>query len=70
MPENSADYSQEIDNGKNLRSVICKFCTSIILTPSTASFSSFEVSNMKVGSSGYKVVKYCTHCFVYSLICL
>ncbi|GJQ76442.1 hypothetical protein Trydic_g2155 [Trypoxylus dichotomus] len=42
MPENTIDYSHEIDNGKNVRSVTCKYCTSVILTPSSASISYFE----------------------------
>ncbi|KRT80976.1 hypothetical protein AMK59_5037 [Oryctes borbonicus] len=42
MPENSTDYAHEIDNGRNLRSVICKYCTSVILTPLSASISYFE----------------------------
>lgn len=43
MPDCSSNYDAEIEDGQNKRTVKCKFCSSVILTPSTASFSSFEV---------------------------
>ncbi|KAJ8971155.1 hypothetical protein NQ314_000853 [Rhamnusium bicolor] len=42
MPDCSENYESEISEGKNLRNVKCKYCTSVILTPSTACFTSFE----------------------------
>lgn len=43
MPDCSSNYDAEIEDGQNKRTVKCKFCSSVILTPSTASFSSFQV---------------------------
>nr|XP_022899837.1 guanine nucleotide exchange factor MSS4 homolog [Onthophagus taurus] len=42
MPEQIEDFTDEIKNGKNARSVTCKFCSSIILQPATADISNFE----------------------------
>ncbi|XP_023015506.2 RAB interacting factor STRAT [Leptinotarsa decemlineata] len=42
MPDCNSNYESEINDGKNARNVKCKFCSSTILTPSTASFTSFE----------------------------
>lgn len=44
MPDCSENYESEISEGRNSRNVKCKFCGSVILTPSTATFTSFEVS--------------------------
>lgn len=43
MPDCSANYESEIEEGQNKRTIKCQFCSSVILTPSTASFISFEV---------------------------
>lgn len=46
MPDNNTEYYEnEVSEGKNLRSVKCKYCSSVILTPASASFTSFEVRN-------------------------
>ncbi|EFA07674.2 guanine nucleotide exchange factor MSS4 [Tribolium castaneum] len=42
MPVCSENYESEIAEGRNCRSVKCKFCGSVILSPSTATFASFE----------------------------
>ncbi|KAL1514093.1 hypothetical protein ABEB36_003412 [Hypothenemus hampei] len=42
MPDCSATYETEVEEGQNKRVVKCKFCSSIILTPTTAAFSTFE----------------------------
>ncbi|KAJ8962503.1 hypothetical protein NQ318_000893 [Aromia moschata] len=42
MPDCNENYGSEIYEGKNLRSVKCKFCNSVILTPGTATFTTFE----------------------------
>ena len=44
MPDCSENYENEILDGRNFRSVKCKFCDSVILSPSSATFTSFEVS--------------------------
>jgi hypothetical protein len=44
MPDCSENYESEISDGRNFRSVKCKFCSSVILSPSSATFTSFEVS--------------------------
>ncbi|XP_017776107.1 PREDICTED: guanine nucleotide exchange factor MSS4 homolog [Nicrophorus vespilloides] len=36
------DFSQEIQDGKNVRTIKCKYCTSVILTPSTANFTQLQ----------------------------
>lgn len=43
MPGCKENYENEISEGQNLRNVKCKFCGSVILTPSTATFTTFEV---------------------------
>ncbi|XP_066262458.1 guanine nucleotide exchange factor MSS4 homolog [Euwallacea similis] len=42
MPDCSPNYDSEIEEGQNKRSIKCKFCSSVILTPVTASFTSIE----------------------------
>ncbi|CAG9838252.1 unnamed protein product [Diabrotica balteata] len=42
MPDCSENFEKEISDGKNARSIKCKYCNSVILTPLCASFSSFE----------------------------
>ncbi|XP_076268758.1 RAB interacting factor STRAT [Rhynchophorus ferrugineus] len=42
MPDCSENFESEIDDGKNKRLVKCKYCSSVILTPASATFSSFE----------------------------
>ncbi|CAH1110746.1 unnamed protein product [Psylliodes chrysocephalus] len=42
MPDCSENYEKEISDGKNARNIKCKYCNSVILTPSTAAFTSFE----------------------------
>ncbi|KAJ8977954.1 hypothetical protein NQ317_008146 [Molorchus minor] len=42
MPDCNENYQNEISDGKNLRNVTCKYCESVILTPNSASFTSFE----------------------------
>lgn len=43
MPDCNENYESEIENGKNIRSVKCRYCNSTILTPETALFETFEV---------------------------
>lgn len=43
MPDCSENYESEIENGRNIRSVKCKYCNSTVLTPHTAVFDTFEV---------------------------
>ncbi|XP_050305800.1 guanine nucleotide exchange factor MSS4 homolog [Anthonomus grandis grandis] len=42
MPDCSGNYESEIEEGKNKRPVKCKFCSSVILTPSSASFATLQ----------------------------
>ncbi|CAH0552193.1 unnamed protein product [Brassicogethes aeneus] len=42
MPDCNKNFESEIKEGKNLRNVKCKYCSSLILTPSTGTFTSFE----------------------------
>ncbi|KAJ8925369.1 hypothetical protein NQ315_009200 [Exocentrus adspersus] len=42
MPHSSENYENEVSNGKNLRSIKCKYCSSVILSPASASFANFE----------------------------
>lgn len=44
MPDCNENYETEISEGRNLRTVKCKFCRSVILKPSMASFATTEVS--------------------------
>lgn len=43
MPGCNESYEDEIADGKNAKSIKCKYCQSVILLPSTATFNSFEV---------------------------
>lgn len=43
MPDCGENYKKEISDGRNARSVKCKYCSSIILTPTSATFANFEV---------------------------
>lgn len=43
MPGCSENYQGEIENGRNLRSVKCKYCNSVVLTPNSADFETIEV---------------------------
>ncbi|XP_030748198.1 guanine nucleotide exchange factor MSS4 homolog isoform X1 [Sitophilus oryzae] len=43
MPDCSEYYQTEISEGRNKRVIKCKFCSSVILTPSSASFTRLEV---------------------------
>ncbi|KAK4884928.1 hypothetical protein RN001_001199 [Aquatica leii] len=42
MPDCNENYESEIQDGRNLRSVKCKYCNSIILKPSAAIFTTVE----------------------------
>ncbi|KAF5294090.1 hypothetical protein FQR65_LT10914 [Abscondita terminalis] len=42
MPDCNENFENEIHEGRNLRSVKCKHCNSIILKPLTASFTTVE----------------------------
>ncbi|XP_030748199.1 guanine nucleotide exchange factor MSS4 homolog isoform X2 [Sitophilus oryzae] len=42
MPDCSEYYQTEISEGRNKRVIKCKFCSSVILTPSSASFTRLE----------------------------
>ncbi|CAG9766112.1 unnamed protein product [Ceutorhynchus assimilis] len=42
MPDCSVNYESEIEDGQNKRAIKCKFCSSVILTPSSACFQNFE----------------------------
>ncbi|XP_057657071.1 guanine nucleotide exchange factor MSS4 homolog isoform X2 [Diorhabda carinulata] len=47
MPDCSENFEKEISDGKNIRNIRCKYCNSVILTPQSANFSSFELPLMK-----------------------
>ncbi|XP_018573904.1 guanine nucleotide exchange factor MSS4 homolog [Anoplophora glabripennis] len=42
MLHNNENYEGEVSDGKNRRSVKCKYCNSVILSPASASFTSLE----------------------------
>lgn len=44
MPGCNESYEEEIEDGKNAKTVKCKYCQSVILLPATATFNKFEVS--------------------------
>lgn len=46
MPDCNENYETEISEGRNLRTVKCKFCRSVILKPAMASFATTEVSSL------------------------
>lgn len=39
----SENYESEIENGGNMRTIKCKYCNSVVLTPKTAEFVRMEV---------------------------
>lgn len=43
MPS-SEDYEKEIEDGHNIRTIKCKYCNSVVLTPKTAEFETVEVN--------------------------
>lgn len=44
MPNCADNFENEIENGKNVKSVKCKFCSSKILNPTSAEFTNSEFS--------------------------
>lgn len=56
MPDCSENYEKEISDGKNARNIKCKYCNSVILTPSTAAFTSFEVRNLLLNTVKNKLI--------------
>ncbi|KAH1007284.1 guanine nucleotide exchange factor MSS4 homolog [Dendroctonus ponderosae] len=44
MPDCNVNFEAEIEEGQNKRSVKCKFCSSVILTPATAAIMNVEHS--------------------------
>lgn len=46
MPS-SKNYEHEIEEGRNIRTIICRYCNSTVLTPKTAEYDTTEVNEEK-----------------------
>lgn len=46
MPS-SENYQQEIEDGRNVRTIKCRYCNSTVLTPKTAEYETLEVKYKK-----------------------